>query len=357
MINNLIKPLVSVIVPVYNSEEYLDECVNSIITQSYRNIEIVIVDDGSTDNSKNIIERYSEIDNRIITFYKSNTGVSDTRNVGISLSHGDWLLFVDADDYIETNMILNIIEHLTGNDSPIIITDFFSLVNDKNLVKHFFDYDETHIFRGNELINIIKSCIDPHAYGVVLKETNVGVPWGKLYNKNYLIENNCYFDYRLTNMEDTLFNVLAFLKTNSVMYIPIPYYHYRIRHNSSVLKPDGYYIKNCKIFCEEINKLIIQFDLKDKLDEVMKYKRFCLFFECIRKSIIPLNCTKSEKLVCIAELSRDNILNGSFQENILKWYSKTQILYSILVSLKMYGALYNLLNLFSFIKKRAKINR
>ena len=97
--------LVSIIVPVYNVDKYLERCVNSIIQQSYRNLEIILVDDGSTDNSGTICDTYKEKDDRIIVIHKENGGLSDARNAGIKIFTGEYVTFIDSDDYVSLDMI------------------------------------------------------------------------------------------------------------------------------------------------------------------------------------------------------------------------------------------------------------
>lgn len=112
--------LISIIVPVYNVENYIKECINSIINQSYKNIEIILVDDGSTDNSGSLCEEFSLIDSRIVTFHKENGGLSDARNYGIRHSNGEYIMFVDSDDIIDKD-IVNVLYTLIQKDKSIDI--------------------------------------------------------------------------------------------------------------------------------------------------------------------------------------------------------------------------------------------
>jgi len=95
----------SVIVPVYNAEKYLDKCIQSILNQDYKNIEVILIDDGSLDNSGNICDEYAKVDSRVKVVHKKNGGVSSARNCGIDIATGEFIMFVDSDDYIEYNMI------------------------------------------------------------------------------------------------------------------------------------------------------------------------------------------------------------------------------------------------------------
>ena len=98
-------PLVSIVVPIYNVEKYIDKCVDSIINQTYKNLEIILVDDGSPDNCGDIADKYAELDNRIKVIHKSNGGLSDARNAGLDISTGEFICFIDSDDYVEMDMI------------------------------------------------------------------------------------------------------------------------------------------------------------------------------------------------------------------------------------------------------------
>ena len=104
------KKLVSIVVPVYNVEEYLRECIDSICTQTYENIEIILVDDGSTDTSPEICDTYQKIDSRIRAFHKNNGGLSDARNYGLNVATGEYIAFVDSDDYIDESFVKKLLQ-------------------------------------------------------------------------------------------------------------------------------------------------------------------------------------------------------------------------------------------------------
>ena len=112
--------LVSVIVPVYNVEKYLERCINSIIQQSYNNLEIILIDDGSTDASGKICDEYKEKDDRIIVIHKENGGLSDARNAGIKIFTGEYVTFIDSDDYVSKNMVSNMLDILEKSSCRIV---------------------------------------------------------------------------------------------------------------------------------------------------------------------------------------------------------------------------------------------
>ncbi|MDK0964983.1 glycosyltransferase family 2 protein [Clostridium perfringens] len=125
------KDLISIIVPVYQSEKYLYKCIESIVTQTYENIEIILIDDGSTDDSKKIYTEFEKVDKRIKVIRQSNKGLSATRNVGISLANGRYITFIDSDDYIERNFIEDMYINITSTNSDICVC---------NIVKEYIDY-------------------------------------------------------------------------------------------------------------------------------------------------------------------------------------------------------------------------
>ena len=117
---------VSIVVPVYNVEKYLNRCLNSLVNQDYKNIEIIIVNDGSPDNSQMIIDKYKkEYSNVIKAFKKKNEGLSEARNFGLKKATGDYIAFIDSDDYVETNMISEMIKCASKNNSDIVVCDIF----------------------------------------------------------------------------------------------------------------------------------------------------------------------------------------------------------------------------------------
>jgi len=117
--------LVSIIVPIYQAEKYLHKCLDSIISQTYKNIEIILIVDGATDNSMNICEEYAEKDDRIVLKYQENAGVSITRNNGIDISNGEYIVFIDSDDYVEKNMIEELLTGVVENNCNIAICSLY----------------------------------------------------------------------------------------------------------------------------------------------------------------------------------------------------------------------------------------
>lgn len=217
------KPLISVIVPVYNVEQYLDECISTIVSQSYSNLEIIIVDDGAKDGSPALCDKWAKIDSRIKVIHKENGGLSSARNAGIDIATGQYIGFVDSDDTIDKNMYEVLISPFLQNDNVGITS--VKVLRDKEGVKSpFFMKCEIHQDR------IIEGC--QYAREMILQNA-CWTAWNKLYDIN-VIKALRFKEGR--NNEDTLFMYgLGFhmKESGKVLYeVAYPGYFYRIRSES-----------------------------------------------------------------------------------------------------------------------------
>lgn len=215
MKENILQYKVSIIVPVYNAEKYLEECIDSLINQTYENIEIILVNDGSTDNSLNICKEYEKYTNlRVIT--QENQGVSTARNKGLETSTGEYIMFVDSDDYIEPNMVEEMIKGVINSDMVIC------------------EYNEKY---QNSIIPIkIRSDLNKiNAKEAILLtfDTAGGYLWNKIFKKETIIKNNFKFDSNIHMLEDQLFVIKYMSKINEITIIHKCLYNYRIRKTSA----------------------------------------------------------------------------------------------------------------------------
>lgn len=177
--------LISVVVPIYNVERYLSKCIDSIINQTYCNFELILVDDGSTDNSGMICDKYAETDIRIKIIHKKNGGLSDARNVGISLANGDYITLIDSDDYIDSKFLENFINIIRKQDADLIVTgliDFYD--SDKNVSAK--NSSEFEILNREQTYKkmLLQDGMDVNATAKLYKKSifdNIRYPVGELY--------------------------------------------------------------------------------------------------------------------------------------------------------------------------------
>lgn len=233
------KDKITIIVPVYNTENYLEDCLNSLMSQTYTNIEILLVNDGSQDNSLNICKEYATKDKRIKVIDKKHSGVSDTRNTGIKKSTGKYLTFIDSDDIIEKDYIERLYNTIKDTNSDVVVSGY-SII-EKHLSKDIKYINETKIFKYKD---IEKDLINTHYFSSIC--TN-------LYKKE-LIE-NIEFDQHLRFVEDWLFSYYS-LKKAKIVYLPYCGYKY-LQHKSSTTHNYTYenmkeYVLNNKYVLEKI---------------------------------------------------------------------------------------------------------
>lgn len=209
--------LVSIIVPIYNSEKYIGKCIDSIINQTYKNIEILLINDGSLDNTLNIARSFK--DKRIIIIDKENTGVSDTRNVGIKEAQGDYIAFVDSDDWIDKNYIYWLLSDMKNNNSDIVISGF-------NKIK---DNSTTHKVLNHKIIDMCNKINNTKILYELLYSYNGAAMWSKLYKTNIIKDLTMK---KIKIGEDMLFNIECFQNCRNICISSYCGYNYYINESS-----------------------------------------------------------------------------------------------------------------------------
>lgn len=218
---------VSLIIPAYNAEKHLDKCISSVIAQTYRNIDVVIVDDGSNDKTNEICRNWSVKDSRIRFFEQKNMGVVSARQTGIDNALGEYIGFVDADDWIEPDMIEHMITTI-GDADMISAGAYYHSTSD---VFKWEDNYEEGIYRGEKLNEIRKTMLYNENTAQIYTLT---MPlWNKLYRKA-LIENvHCELDKNITYSEDVALNILYIVKCKSLVISHRCVYNYNLRGNTA----------------------------------------------------------------------------------------------------------------------------
>ena len=244
--------MVSVIVPVYNVEKYLPRCIDSIVLQSYTDIEILLIDDGSTDNSGKICDEYAVRDSRIRVFHKNNGGVSSARNLGLQKALGDYVCFVDSDDYIHPRYIEILINAIRENNADIAISGFLG-TNDSTM--SFVEIEEPIQISAVSYIDF--------------KVYSIGIPYNvvaKLYRIDIL--NNHLFDENLVYGEDAVFNFSLVYSQKDLKMVRVnqALYYYFNRSDSAintlsrefVLDQVDWYLNHCDIYLQEYDWMMCE---------------------------------------------------------------------------------------------------
>lgn len=250
--------IVSVIVPIYNAEKYLKECIDSIINQTYSNIQIILVNDGSKDSSWKICKKFEKEDKRIIAFTQSNSGVSVARNVGLQNAIGKWIMFVDPDDVLDLTILENLLSKADA-DTDIVACTCYGFIDKIKKRASFFKNDR--IFSDDKTDLFLQLSDDKYGQTGELV-TAIGVPWGKIYRHSFIKKYNLEFDPKLRRMQDNVFNLYAFYYAIKIYYLNAPLYFYRLDHiNNYVLKHYQHYEKLFLPVIEEKYKFLEKYHL------------------------------------------------------------------------------------------------
>lgn len=257
--------VLSIIVPIYNAENYLSECIDSLLDQKGVDLDIVLVNDGSKDSSSVICEKYHKEYNNIQYISIKNGGVSNARNIGIEMAIGDWICFVDADDHLLPNCIEKVLPHLEDNVSVLccnymmnnIEKDYKETVKDissQEAVTYLFDY------MGNK---------DEISKYMTAQHMLFTPCWGKFYRREYLLENGLRFPVELKLSEDLFFNYAAFSKANKIRLFDYPIYGYNINANSVTHQVRESHFTNRILLIEKLDKVVD--DNKETRTSVNRY--------------------------------------------------------------------------------------
>lgn len=231
------KKLVSIVVPIYNVEEYLQECVDSICAQTYKNMEIILVDDGSTDGSPDICDTYKKKDSRICVIHKENGGLSDARNCGLNVATGEYVAFIDSDDYIDETFVENLLLAAEENDAEIAVCSY-RRVYDKPIQKYGSINYTIEVVSGTSFLESLYSG----------KHNDMGfVAWNKLYKKTLFTNYQIVYPKGRT-YEDTFTTYKLLYYTKKVALVNYPQYSYRIRPGS--IMQSNMTVRKCKDWLE-----------------------------------------------------------------------------------------------------------
>lgn len=224
------EPLISIVIPVYNIEKYLKRCVDSVIRQTYKNIEIILVNDGSTDNCYKICNEFKNIDKRIRVINKENGGLSSARNAGMQEALGEYIVFVDGDDTIDSNMCKEMLITAINNNVDIVMCDYNRIDSKDRIQKHSEDIREGLYLRKdikNEIFNklIMRESIE---YGPLL------AVWVFLYKLDFLKNNNINFDPEIRWSEDNIFSAIVGYNAESFYYMKEKHFYNYYRNDNSI---------------------------------------------------------------------------------------------------------------------------
>ena len=309
---------VSVVVPIYNAGKKLEKCIKSILNQTFTNFELILVNDGSTDNSINICKKYELKDNRVIVIDKKNEGSIATRNRGVMEASGDYIMFVDADDYIATTAIEKLYIDAKDKDLDIIVCNTYKVLGDRAIIKqinnsHYFKNDK--IYEGNDIKDkLAEAYLHGHPFPASIHS--------KLYKRELLLSSGKYLDRIKFLGDDMYYNLEMFLKAKKVKVIREPLYYYRTGGFTSRYMPHHFYdiVNGYEIQKEVIEEYYID-------TKVERYKGISIMLlNSLRTSlynVINSNLKEKEIKELIQEyVDNSSIIEASKDEGSVEYFDK-----------------------------------
>ena len=291
----------SIIVPVHNVEDYIDECIKSIIMQSYRKFELILVVNASVDESYNICKDWEMKDDRVLVIHTDISGVSHARNLGIKKSQGEWIVFVDADDYLLEDALLVLFNNLDYKVDAVVAN-----YTQKNVSCNLSN-EESFISSKEYLLAMLDSpyYFDKIESKMTYKADVFGVNWGKAFKKSIINDYNLQFNEKITIFEDFLFNFDFFTRASKVKCVDTPIYFYRVTRGSLSRTESVDRVLKRMDFINLLSEKEVSEYLKDVLD-------FCVMQNILRM-IVAIGRNKSDykelSKIIFNFLSKKNIQN------------------------------------------------
>ena len=280
---------VSVVIPVYNiGEAALKQCVDSVIGQRDVTLEIFIIDDGSEEECARLCDSFKDKDCRIQVIHQTNQGVSVARNEGMRRAGGEWIAFVDGDDWLELDMLSVMVEHGNKNEADIVLCDCYINYHKKQVKAHFFEENELSLTDSNKH-RFLMQVLCPRVGNDRASIIDAGVPWAKLYRHSFLREKNIFFNKKLKRMQDNIFNLYAFEYANSVFYMHVPLYHYRKSINSGLYRYNPNISDIYDYYFKEVLDYIVYFDKDESFKNALNYKIFFSIYVIMNNDILSRN--------------------------------------------------------------------
>lgn len=310
--------LLSIIVPAFNAEKYINRCINSVLRQTYRNIELIVVNDCSTDNTKEILEKLSYEDGRVKVIHLDfNVGIHAARVTGLNIANGEYIGFIDSDDWIDVNAYKHMLSQAQDNQADIVICGTDKLNENGKFLGTHIKFINREIHTEN-ILNLFCTLY----FGS-------GVLWNKIYHSKIIKKYGMLkLERKVDASEDYIVNIGCFDEARKIILLPNSYYHYLIRDNSASRSED-----NAKNFCRVLTAYI----------------------ECLKK----YDYFDNKKLLSIDELYATQLRYSDYLVHNLKWFNQyNNLLKSCLIELSIVRpqSIYQLIHSFD-VRKKAKKQR
>lgn len=335
---------ISIIVPIYNVEKYLKECLDSLINQTYSNLEIILVDDGSTDNCPTICNEYAKMDTRIKVIHKKNAGLSEARNSGMEISTGEYIAFVDSDDYVRKDMYEKMMISINEKKADIVMSGFSRIDDNKNIIDFLLPLDKNFYSDKEILEGILLPMIGSLPKDTLDVKIEMSV-WKCLYSNEIIKKHQLRFiSERKYISEDIIFHLEYFKYVNRLAIVNEALYVYRLNNTSLTKKYNPNRFEKEKILYLEINNRITEINIEQEKKEeaYLREKRSFLMRtrNCIKAEIKNKTLKDKKKRERIKMILEDNVVREVLAKYPINKMPKKDKILNFLLKHKMINTLY-----------------
>ncbi|MBT2731002.1 glycosyltransferase family 2 protein [Carnobacterium sp. ISL-102] len=284
---------VSIIMPIYNVMDTLEKSIQSLLNQTCKDFELILVNDGSTDSSGRICDEFQKKDNRILVIHQENTGSGFARNAGLDQAVGEYIYFSDPDDYVEADLIKENLKIALENQANMVVFGYYEEIISNGKIKQTKELPDLSVLATKE---------DFRKSFRVFQKLNSNIIWNKFYRHRYLLENNCRFTGQRVG-QDALFNHLVYRDLESVYFNPVPYYHYVTRIGSAMNRyhSDRFLLEY--VIAEQFEKLLVHWQYEQIYHDLISLAYWSTLYVELNNLVLkdcPLNNhQKEQRMVAI----------------------------------------------------------
>ena len=325
---------ISFIIPVYNASKYIERCLKNLLDYKGENVEFIIINDGSNDDSDEILKRYKKADNKKKYINKSNTGVSNSRNMGIAKATGEYIVFIDIDDYLEKNTVYNLLQIINNNHEDLYIMPYYIVENGKKMKVNYSSINRKYDTK-EKIVELI-----PNLIGNVDEKGNriqniMGSIWSKVFKSKIIKNNHIVMNENIEITEDLNFVIEYIVHCNNLKIVDYYYYNYVMENNQSITKKYKANLYNqLELSLKNISEILKNNGIF--LDNVIKYKMFyniyaSLVNECKNDTNLKNKRKNILKFSNILKRDKKYIKGLSKKEKIIKFFLEKQWIMPLII--------------------------
>lgn len=302
------KDIISVVIPIYNVEKYLKDCVDSIINQTYKELEIILVDDGSPDNCGEICDEYAKLDKRIKVIHKKNGGLSDARNKGMSIATGKYIVFIDSDDIASLDMITRMYEKIKNDNSDICVCNVYRITENKKSLQSSVEEDE--------LVDLGKYGVNDYIVNYMLNnDKHRYCAWNRMYRRDLIAANNLIFEpNKEIHSEDLLFNLYCLMYAKKISFVGKPLYEHYIREGTISTSPKPHITDKLTNLAKRYYENALSNNKWSEVENSFPYVFLDLFFMSAYNEVKHNNVSFTEFKQIISSNVKEDIFRNSFSQ-------------------------------------------